>query len=113
MILFFKDKIIKFNLIGSLLVNILLWVLFYFRIPFQVEPIILRYNIYVGINLIGPWWHIFYFSLAGLGVIFLNFILAKLIYKKNRLLAHFLVFISLICQIILLIEGILLVMMNG
>ncbi len=113
MIFYFKDKIIKYNLIASLILNILLWVLFYFRIPIQIEPLILRYNIYVGINLIGNWYSVFNFSLIGLLIIILNFVLAKIIYKKDKLLAHFLIITALICQIVLLIWGVVIVMVNG
>lgn len=113
MVLYFKNKIIRWSLIFSIIFNILLWILFYFRIPIQIEPIILRYNIYVGINLIGPWQNVFYFPLAGLLIIILNFILAKWVYKKDRLPANFLVITALISQIILLVLGVLLVMMNA
>ncbi|MBU4360353.1 hypothetical protein L6278_01500 [Candidatus Parcubacteria bacterium] len=113
MILFFKDKIIKWNLVASLLLNILLWILLYFRIPIQIEPLALRYNIYVGINLIGNWYSVFYFSLIGLLIIILNFGLSKLLYKKNKLLTHWLATTALICQLILLAWAVIMVMVNG
>ena len=112
MVLYLKDKIIKWNLIFSVILNLLLWVLFYFRIPVQTEPIVLRYNIYAGINLIGPWYNIFYFSLTGLIIIILNFSLGKFIFRHNKLLAHFLAITALICQIVLLGYGMLIVMIN-
>ncbi len=112
MILYFKDKIIRWCLVFSIIFNILFWVLVYFRIPIQTEPLALRYNIYTGINLIGPWYNVYFFPLAGLGIIIFNFALAKIIFKKDKLAAHFLVATALICQIILLIFGGLLVMIN-
>ena len=113
MILFFKDKIIKISLILSLIFNLLTWVLFYFRIPIQVEPIVMRYNIYVGINLIGEWWQIYYLSGFGLLIILLNFILAKKIFKKDKLPAQWLAIVCLICQLIILTYGVLIVIMNS
>jgi len=112
MILYFKDKIIRWSLGFSIVFNLLVWVLFYFRIPIQVEPIALRYNIYVGINLIGPWHHVFWFPLAGLIIIIFNFILAKKLFKSEKILAHFLTLTALICQILLSVHGVLIVMMN-
>ena len=112
-ILYLKDKIIYWNLGAALTVNLFLWALFYFRIPIQVEPIVLRYNIYVGINLIGSWQNVFYFPLAGLGIILLNFILAKIFYKPDKLAAYFLVLGALIAQIILFVFGALIVMINA
>ncbi len=113
MILFLKDKIIKWNLIASLILNILLWVLLYFRTPVQIEPLALRYNIYVGISLIGLWYYVFYFSLIALLIIILNFSLAKFFYKQNKLLTHFLAVTSSICQLILLAWAVIMVMVNG
>lgn len=113
MLLFFKDKIIKNSLIVSLILNVLTWLLFYFRIPIQVEPIALRYNVYVGINMIGPWFAVFYFSTVGLLIILINFFIAKHIYKRDKLPAHFLAVSALVCQLILLVYGVLLVMINA
>ena len=111
--LYLKDKIIKYNLILALLMNALLWVLFYFRIPITLEPIILRFNIYVGISLIGPWFDVFYFPLAGLGIIIINLLIGWMLFRKDKLPAHFLIMTALAVQIILLIFGSLIVMMNA
>lgn len=113
MILFLKDKIIKWTLVVSLILNTLLWILLYFRIPIQVEPLALRYNIYVGINLIGSWYSVFNFSLAGLFIIILNFVLAKFLYKQNKLLTHWLFATALICQLIFIAWAVIVVMVNG
>ena len=112
MILYFKNRIVRWSLISSIVLNLLLWILYYFRIPIQTEPIVLRYNIYAGINLIGPWYNVFYFPLAGIILIVLNFILGKFLFKRSKLIAEFLAITALICQIILLAFGILIVMIN-
>jgi hypothetical protein len=113
MILFFKNKIIRFTLIFSIIFNLLSWILFYFRIRISTEPIILRYNIYTGISLIGPWYYVFYFSLAGLLILILNFILAKKFFLEKRILAYALAIISLICQTLILLYGVLIVVINS
>ncbi len=110
---YFKDKIIKWNLIFGLVINLLLWLLMYFRMPIQVEPIVLRYNIYVGINLIGPWYAAYYFPAVGLLIFLINFIFGRLLYKKDYLLPRLLATVSLLCQIILLSIGALLVIANS
>ena len=111
--LFLKDKIIKYSLIASVILNLLLWILFYFRIPIQVDPIALRYNIYVGINMIGAWWKIYYFPLIGLIIILLNRFLAKKFFYKDKLIARLLVVTILISQLILLTYGALIVIINS
>ena len=112
MVLYRKDKFIKINFFVSLVINILAWILFYFRTPVQMEPIILRFNIYVGINLIGPWYEVFYFSAIGLLIILINFLLARWSFKRDRNLAYFLVATATLSQIIILIYGTLLMMVN-
>jgi hypothetical protein len=111
--LYFKDKIIRVSLTVSAILNLSVWLLFYFKIPIQVEPIILGYNIYVGINLIGPWFYVYYFSLAGLIILILNFFLSRLVYFKERWPALVLVVTALACQIILTVYAILLVVLNN
>lgn len=110
---YFKDKIIKQNLIIGLILNLLLWLLVYFRLPIQVEPIILRYNIYVGINLIGPWYQAYFLPLAGLVVFLLNFFIGRSVFKKDFLLARILSLVATICQIILLFTAVLLAIVNS
>lgn len=113
MILFFKNKFIRFTLSLGIIFNILSWILFYFRIPISVEPIILRYNIYTGISLIGPWYSVFYFSLAGVLILILNFILAKKFFLNKRILAYALSTVALICQTLILLYGVLIVVINS
>ncbi len=110
--LLLKDKTIKFNFWASVVLNILLWILFIFRIPVTNQPVVLGYNIYVGINFIGAWYNVFYFSAAGLLIILLNFVLVAKIFKREKLLAQFFAVTSLICQIILLIYGVLIAVIN-
>jgi len=110
--LLFKDKTIRYSFWASLVLNLLVWVLFVFRMPVSDKPIVLGYNIYVGINFIGPWYNIFYFSLAGLLIIALNFILIKKIFKMEKLLAQFFAVGALICQVILMIYGVLIAVIN-
>ncbi|PIT89677.1 hypothetical protein COU23_02565 [Candidatus Kuenenbacteria bacterium CG10_big_fil_rev_8_21_14_0_10_36_11] len=111
--LFFKDRIIKWSLISSIFLDALLLVLIYFQIPIRVEPIVLRYNIYVGISLIGPWYQAFYLPLMGFVIIIFNFLLAKMMFLKEKTLAYVLAVVAILCQLSLLATGALLVIVNG
>ena len=110
--LLFKNKTIKYSFWLSIVLNLLVWILFIFRIPASDTPVVLGYNIYVGINFIGPWYNVYYFSLAGLLIIVLNFILIKRFFKREILLAQFFAVSALICQIILIIYGVLIAVIN-
>lgn len=110
--LFFKNKVISGNLVLSILLNFIITCWLYLKIIPQVEPIALRYTIYFGIDLIGPWWHVFIFPLIGLIIIIINFILAYLVFLKVKILAYFLVLTSTIVQILFTIMAILIVLLN-
>ncbi|HPA25921.1 MAG TPA: hypothetical protein PLK76_04150 [bacterium] len=111
--LYFKDKFIRWGLISSFFLNLFLWVILYRKIPIQVEPIVLRYNIYVGINLIGSWWQVFYLPLIGLAILIFNFLLAKMMFLKEKFLARLIAMMTIIAQIFLMMIGILLTIING
>jgi len=110
--LFFSDKFIRMNLVLSVILNLLMLGWLYLKITPQVEPLALRYTIYFGIDLIGPWWHIFVFPLIGIIFIFVNSILAYLVFLKVKLLAILLTLTSTICQILLIIMSVLTVLLN-
>ncbi len=113
MILLLNDKIIKWSLITGGLANLALWPMIYFGLPHLAEPIVLRYNIFMGINLIGPWLNAFYFPLAGLVIGIFNFFLAKAVYKKEKLASYFLILTALSCQLILVVFLALLLVINS
>ena len=72
--LFFSNKTISLNLILSMLLNLIIWAGFYLQVTPRVEPVALRYSIYFGIDLIGPWWHVFVFPVIGFVILVVNFI---------------------------------------
>lgn len=87
---FFKDKFILISLVLSLSLNLLIWVLLYLKIPRNMESVILHYNIYFSIDLIGEWYRVFILPTAGLVILFINSFLSYIIYKQSRLAAYLL-----------------------
>lgn len=110
--LFFGNKIIASNLILSVLLNLIMIVGLYLQVAPRVGPVALRYTIYFGIDLIGPWWQVFMFPLIGIVIIILNFVLAYVIFLKVKLLSYFLVLTSSLIQILLTIMSVLVVLLN-
>ncbi len=108
---FWRDRIIAFCLITALLINILLWILLYLGIE-KKESVILHYNIKFGADLTGVYWQIFLIPVSGLLLYFLNFILAYLLYSRERLASQLLLSAVVFAQIILFIACYLLVGMN-
>ncbi len=110
--LFFKDKNILINLLISFGLFAFYLIFLYLKIQPQVDPIALRYDIYVGVNLIGPWYYVFYIPLIGLLIILINFSLAYIFYLKTKIIAHFLVLAATLSQILLAISAILIYLLN-
>ncbi|NMC51300.1 hypothetical protein GYA54_01045 [Candidatus Kuenenbacteria bacterium] len=109
---FSQDKVVKIGLLSSLFFVLLSFLAFYFLLPPQVEPVALRYSIYFGIDLIGQWWSIFLFPLAGLAITAINFYLAYKLSSRSHTLVGFLVVGSIAFQIFLIIITLLILLLN-
>lgn len=83
-----------------------------YKVRPQAEPLLLHYNIYYGIDLIGEWWRMYFIPAVGAGIIIFNFFLAWFIYVKERILAYFLFFASSIFQVFLLVSAALIILLN-
>lgn len=110
--LFFKDKVVLTNLILSLVLWFFSIIWLYFKIDPQVEPVALRYTIYFGIDLIGPWWYVYLVPLIGIIIFIINFTGAYLIYLNTKILAHLIILATAVIQVLLVIVSILIHLLN-
>jgi hypothetical protein len=63
-------------------------------------PIILHYNVYFGVDVIGAWWQVYFLPLIGLVILSVNTVLGYLFYQqKERIVAHLLILATFIVQI--------------
>ena len=111
-IVYVKNKVIGLSFLIGFLLNILLCGYLYFQIKPQEEPFLLHYNIFLGIDLIGSWWQIYYIPILGLIILLINFIIGWLIFIKAKILCYFLVITALISQIFLIISTIFIILIN-
>ena len=109
---FNKNKPVGLNFAVSFVLNIFLWIILYWQVPPQVDPIVLKYNIYFGISLIGPWWQVFLWPLTGLIFWLINLILVLIWSKKSRLLTLFVSYTTILIQLLLIVIGFFVVMLN-
>lgn len=107
-----RDKIIITNLVLCLLVNVILWVLLLLKFWNFGEYIILDYNIYFGISMLGPWYQVLIMPLLGLLAIIIDFLLSFYMYLKNLLVSRCLVFTALGINLIILVAGLFLILVN-
>lgn len=110
--------IITFFIIG-LFLNLAIWALILFKLrphiinlPEDKTFIPLHYNIYLGIDLFGPWQKIFNLPIIGGVILILNSLLTSLIYNKKELVSYFLITSSAFIQLILLVATTLIVLIN-
>lgn len=96
---FFHNSLVQWVLIAAIFVNMVNWaVLAYFIRPVDF-PIILHYNVYFGVDLIGSWWQVFFLPLMGTLILIINLVLAYLFFKqKERVASHLLLLSAFVIQ---------------
>ncbi len=96
---FFQSSLVHWVLIGTIFVGVANWVaLAIFIHPIDL-PLVLHYNVYLGVDVIGDWWQM-YLLPAIAGIFFVtNTILAYIFYqKKERLAAYIFLLASFFVQ---------------
>lgn len=113
--LILKDKFFQITFSLALIINLLIWLaLYYYFFPLQYsgEFIPLRYNIYFGINLIGKWYEVFVMPVIGLLLIMINFLLADVIYLRDKVVSYFLLGANIFINIILGLASYTIILIN-
>ena len=57
-------------------------------------PLILRYNVYFGVSLLGDWWQVYVFPVAGIFLYLVHVILAHHYYSLRERIACYLVLLA-------------------
>ena len=100
--LYLKDRWTRVTLIISLFLCLVAVVLIISLLP-REDNIILHYNIYFGIDLIGDWREIFYIPMSVVAMIVINGFVGLFIWRRNRTISYLLnignVFLSLLAVI--------------
>lgn len=110
---FFKNLIVRWLLVGTILLNIANWVLMVIFIRPVDFKIILHYNVYFGVDLIGDWWQPYILPSMGTVFLLVNLAMAQRFYRqKERIAAHILLLASLMIQAGLIIASSAIVMIN-
>jgi len=111
---FFKNSIVRWLLTGTLLLNLANWTLLAIFIHPVDFSIILHYNVYFGVDLIGDWRQTYLLPCMGLVFWAINLFLAYRFYnkQKERIASYILLLASLMIQIGLIIASVGIVMIN-
>ena len=110
---FFKSGLVHWTLIAAFLLNLANWgALFYFIHPVDF-PITLHYNVYFGVDIIGPWWQAYFLPAMGLIILLVNTALGYLFYQqKDRIIGHILLLTTCIVQVALSIAVASIILIN-
>ena len=97
---YFHSSLVQWVVIGSLAINLANWATIAFFIRPVDFPIVLHYNVYFGVDLIGSWWQIYFMPFIGLLILLVNASLGYLFYqRKERIAAHLLMLATFIVQL--------------
>jgi hypothetical protein len=110
---FFKSQIAVWLLILSLVSNLTNWlILKIFVRPIDL-PIILHYNVYFGVDMMGDYKEAYLFPLIGIVLLIINFFLSLYLYeKKERIASYLLLIAALMIQLAFIISSVSVVIIN-
>ena len=111
----FRDKFFRIVFYLSIFLNLILWVLLYLNFwPLRETRDILplHYNIYFGIDFVGEWYKIFIIPTAGAFFIMINFLIADIVYLRDKVVSYFLTGAGLFIQIILGLAALTIISIN-
>lgn len=98
---FWTDPAIFFPIVLAILANIGLWVALWRAVVPTDLPIILHYNIYFGVDAIGNWKSLFFMPTLAAALLFLNLVLSRFFYYKERLISYLFAGTALILQLLM------------
>jgi len=109
---YYRDRFIRINLFFGLIANISLWLFLVWQARNFPDLIFLHYNIYFGIDLLGPWYQIFFLPMFGLGFFVVNLLASLIFYRREKILSYFLVGTSSLLQLIFILAGVFITLVN-
>jgi len=110
---FFRDKVNLRLIIGTLLVNVINWLILFVFLKPATENIILHYNVYFGVDMTGKRNLAFLMPGIGLIIIIINFFLSKYFYRNDEIVAGYILLIAaFMAQISLIIASFSVIIIN-
>ena len=110
---FFQSALVQWLLIATIFLAAASWaVLIIYIRPIDL-PLVLHYNVYLGVDIIGSWWQIYFLPIIADIFLIVNTILAYAFYEKTeRLAAYIFLLASFFVQAGILVAIAGLVMIN-
>lgn len=103
---YFQSALNIWLIILNLVINAANWTILLIFVKPVDFSVILHYNVYFGVDVIGDWRKIFFLPALGLFLFFLNLFLAWSFYKQEeKVAAYLLMLVSLLVQVSLIIAS--------
>lgn len=110
---YFKRAIVIWLVILSLAINLSEWIILKVFIKPVDFPIILHYNVYFGVDMVGNYKSVFLIPLIGLALFLVNFLLSLYFYRsKERIASYLLLMAALMIQLSLLVAALSIIIIN-
>lgn len=87
--------------LGSLVAISITFLLIRYKIAPTSEPLVLHYNVVVGVDLLGSGTELYRLPLIGLAITVINFTISKLVTSPNNFLSFLAGFVSLFVAVVL------------
>lgn len=110
---YFKSAIVLWLIILSLAVNLSEWIILKIFVKPVDFPIILHYNVYFGVDMVGNYKSVFIVPLIGLALFLVNSILSIYFYRrKERIAGYLLLMAAFMIQLSLFVAALSIVIIN-
>jgi len=109
---FWTDPVIFFSIILAILTNAGLWVALFRTVVPTNSPIILHYNIFFGVDAVGDWKSLFFMPTLAAVLLFLNLVLSRFFYYKERLVSYLFAGAALVLQLLMAVGVISAILIN-
>ncbi len=110
---YFKNAIVVWLLLFSLAFNLANWIILGIFIQPIDLPIILHYNVYFGVDMMGNYKEVFILPLIGIILLLVNFFLSRHLYeKKERIASYLLLMAALMIQLALIVSSVSVIIIN-
>lgn len=110
---YFKGHIVRWLLVFIGAANVANWAALKIFIQPVDLPIILHYNVYFGVDMLGGWKNLFLLPAVGLILFLINFFLSLYFYKrKERIASYLLLMATLMIQLSLIVASVSVIIIN-
>jgi hypothetical protein len=110
---YFQSSIAVWLIILSLVANLSNWLILKIFIRPIDLPIILHYNVYFGVDMMGNYKEVYILPLIGIILLLINFFLSKYLYeKKERIASYLLMMAALMIQLALIVSSVSVIIIN-